>query len=139
MVLPALAEPCAAAERARPRDHDHLQCRFRPRADRVGGFKVVPLRLDRSGLNVFNDVRIASDLIALLRRERPALIHCIGMKPILIGTRCPTGRRHPHPQPLRGFGYLFSSSHLKARLLRPLVMLRACAPLSPVTRSIWSR
>ena len=91
----------------------------------------MPLRLDRSGLNVLNDVRIASDLIAFLRRERPALIHCVGMKPILIGTlaaRLVGGIRILNH--FAGLGYLFSSSHLKARLLRPLVMLGMRAAFS---------
>ena len=97
----------------------------------LAGFKVVPLRLDRSGLNVLNDVRIASDLIKLLKRERPALIHCVGMKPILIGTlaaRFVGGIRILNH--FAGLGYLFSSSHLKARLLRPLVMLGMRAAFS---------
>jgi glycosyltransferase involved in cell wall biosynthesis len=97
----------------------------------LAGFKVVPLRLDRSGLNVLNDIRIASDLIKLLKRERPALIHCIGMKPILIGTlaaRFVGGIRILNH--FAGLGYLFSSSHLKARLLRPLVMLGMRAAFS---------
>lgn len=95
----------------------------RARIERAG-FEVVPLRLDRSGLNVLNDVRIASALVAYLRRERPHLIHCVGMKPILIGTlaaRLVGGIRILDH--FAGLGYLFSSSHLKARLLRPLVML----------------
>ncbi|WP_157619772.1 glycosyltransferase family 4 protein [Skermanella stibiiresistens] len=99
----------------------------RARIERAG-FEVVPLKLDRSGLNILNDFRIASALVKYLRRERPALIHCVGMKPILIGTLAArlVGAFGP---PIRildhfaGLGYLFSSSHLKARLLRPLVML----------------
>lgn len=95
----------------------------RARIERAG-FEVVPLRLDRSGLNVLNDFRIASALVAYLKRERPHLIHCVGMKPILIGTlaaRMVGGIRILDH--FAGLGYLFSSSHLKARLLRPLVML----------------
>src|SRR3954454_4899527 len=75
------------AQRLKARGHDiTIICNVGIDRERIelAGFKVVPLRLDRSGLNVLNDVRIASDLIAFLRRERPALIHCVGMKPILI-------------------------------------------------------
>ena len=77
------------ARRLKERGHEiAIICNVGSDRERIelAGFRVVPLRLDRSGLNVLNDVRIASDLIAFLRRERPALIHCVGMKPILIGT-----------------------------------------------------
>jgi glycosyltransferase involved in cell wall biosynthesis len=122
------------AQRLKARGHDiTILCNVGTDSERIelAGFKVVPLRLDRSGLNVLNDVRIASDLIAFLRRERPALIHCIGMKPILIGTlaaRLIGGIRILNH--FAGLGYLFSSSHLKARLLRPLVMLGMRAAFS---------
>jgi glycosyltransferase involved in cell wall biosynthesis len=122
------------AQRLKARGHDiTIICNVGIDRERIelAGFKVVPLRLDRSGLNVLNDVRIASDLIAFLRRERPALIHCVGMKPILIGTlaaRLIGGIRILNH--FAGLGYLFSSNHLKARLLRPLVMLGMRAAFS---------
>jgi glycosyltransferase involved in cell wall biosynthesis len=122
------------AHRLKERGHEiTIICNVGTDRERIelAGFKVVPLRLDRSGLNVLNDVRIASDLMAFLRRERPALIHCVGMKPILIGTlaaRLIGGIRILNH--FAGLGYLFSSSHLKARLLRPVVMLGMRAAFS---------
>jgi len=77
------------AQRLKERGHEiTIICNVGSDRERIelAGFKVVALRLDRSGLNILNDVRIASDLIAFLRHERPTLIHCVGMKPILIGT-----------------------------------------------------
>jgi glycosyltransferase involved in cell wall biosynthesis len=122
------------AQRLKERGHEiTIICNVGSDRKRIelAGFKVVPLRLDRSGLNILNDVRIASDLLAFLRRERPALIHCVGMKPILIGTlaaRLIGGIRILNH--FAGLGYLFSSSHLKARLLRPVVMLGMRAAFS---------
>jgi len=122
------------ARRLKERGHDiTIICNVGSDRERIelAGFRVVPLRLDRSGLNVFNDARIASGLIAFLRRERPALIHCVGMKPVLIGTlaaRLVGGIRVLNH--FAGLGYLFSSSHLKARLLRPVVMLGMRAAFS---------
>ena len=65
------------AQRLKARGHEiTIVCNVGVDRERIelAGFKVVPLRLDRSGLNVLNDVRIASDLIALLRRL-PALVN----------------------------------------------------------------
>src|SRR3954447_23112300 len=122
------------AQRLKARGHDiTIICNVGADRERIelAGFKVVPLRLDRSGLNVLNAVRIAAAPLAFLRRERPGLIHCVGMKPILIGTlaaRLIGGIRILNH--FAGLGYLFSSSHLKARLLRPLVMLGMRAAFS---------
>src|SRR3954463_6691177 len=61
------------AQRLKSRGHDiTIICNVGADRERIelAGFKVVPLRLDRSGLNVFNAGRIASDQLGLLRRRR---------------------------------------------------------------------
>lgn len=90
----------------------------------AAGIGVLPLPLNRSGANILNDVSAIRMLVRWLRRERPALIHCVGIKPILIGTlaaRCVGGIGVVNH--FAGLGYLFSSSQIKAKVLRPAAML----------------
>lgn len=86
------------------------------------GFLHVPLAIERAGLNPLSDWQLEKFLTDLYRRERPAIVHHVAMKPVIYGSRA--ARRAGIPgvvNALGGFGFLFVSNSLKARLLRPLV------------------
>src|SRR5690606_12038624 len=62
-----------------------VAARLRRHADhlKAEGFRVVPIELNRRGLYL---PALPSDTVAvrrLLRRERPDILHCIAMKPII--------------------------------------------------------
>lgn len=50
------------------------------------GLKTVNLPMSRSGMNPFQEVKTLCWLIRLYKRERPAVVHHVGMKTILWGT-----------------------------------------------------
>ncbi|HEU4684010.1 MAG TPA: glycosyltransferase family 4 protein [Nitrospira sp.] len=50
------------------------------------GFRLHPLRLVRRGANPFSEAAALVQLIRLYRRERPAIVHHVAMKPILYGS-----------------------------------------------------
>ena len=94
------------------------------RAIRDEGFRLVPIDIDRTGLNPIADLRIEGFLTALYRTETPAIVHHVAMKPVVYGTRAAKRAGVPATvNTLGGFGFLFVSDNPKARLLRPLVAM----------------
>lgn len=86
------------------------------------GITVIPLELARSGINPLRELTLLGKLLAIYRRERPDIVHHVAMKPVLYGTL--VARLVGVPMvvnALAGLGFLFSSRHLIARLLAPLV------------------
>ena len=83
------------------------------------GFRLIPLELDRGGLNVFADFLILVKLIRIYLSESPAIVHHVAMKPIIYGSLaailCPNT---VVINALPGLGYVFTSKSLKARVLR---------------------
>ncbi|WP_295889011.1 glycosyltransferase family 4 protein [uncultured Thiohalocapsa sp.] len=91
---------------------------------RAAGLRLVPTALARSRLNPVAELATLRRLVRLLRAEQPDLLHAIAQKPVIYGALAArlTGIRGTVAT-LAGLGYLFTSNGLKARLLRPLVLL----------------
>jgi glycosyltransferase involved in cell wall biosynthesis len=88
------------------------------------GLRVIPIGLDRSGLNPLHDLGTLRELLGIYRRERPDLVHHVALKPTLYGALAARMTGVPVVvNALAGLGYLFSSPTLKARLLRPFARL----------------
>jgi glycosyltransferase involved in cell wall biosynthesis len=87
------------------------------------GIRLIPIRLNRSGTNLFQEIGTFLQLFGIYRRERPDIVHHIAVKPIIYGTLAArlsgVGRVVNAPV---GLGYVFSSSSRRARLMRPLVL-----------------
>jgi len=49
------------------------------------GFRVVPLSWSRRSLNPLSVVRSIAEIVRVLRRERPDLVHNVAVKPVLLG------------------------------------------------------
>jgi glycosyltransferase involved in cell wall biosynthesis len=83
------------------------------------GFRLIPLRLDRSSYSLFHELRTVSELRSIYRREKPDIIHHIALKPILYGSIAALGdRRMQVINAFAGLGYLVSSPSFKARMLK---------------------
>ena len=50
------------------------------------GFRLLPLKIERSGLNVLTDLSTLWSLVLLYRRERPNIVHHVALKPVLYGS-----------------------------------------------------
>jgi glycosyltransferase involved in cell wall biosynthesis len=48
-------------------------------------YRIVPVVLDRHRLNPFRDIKLALQVFSLLWQEKPEVLHCITIKPILLG------------------------------------------------------
>jgi glycosyltransferase involved in cell wall biosynthesis len=83
------------------------------------GFRLIPLRLDRSSYSLFHELRTVSELRSIYRREKPDIIHHIALKPILYGSMAALGNRRIQViNAFAGMGYLVSSPSFKARMLK---------------------
>jgi glycosyltransferase involved in cell wall biosynthesis len=91
---------------------------------RSAGLRLIPLDLRRRGKNPLRELAVIRRLVRIYRTERPQLVHHFALKPIVYGTIAArlAGVRMIVNAPV-GMGYAFSSRELKARLIRPLVIL----------------
>ncbi|MFA7268815.1 MAG: glycosyltransferase family 4 protein [Sterolibacterium sp.] len=100
------------------------------RVDRHGeritahGLGLIPLRLERRGINPLRELRAVAELLRIYRSSKPDIVHHVALKPILYGTLAAKMAGVPHivNAPV-GMGYAFSSRRLLARLLRPAIIL----------------
>lgn len=89
---------------------------------RAEGLRLVPMNWRRRSLNPFSEIGTIASLVRLYRRERPALVHHVALKPVLYGALAAVLTRVPaRVDALTGLGFIFMSNGPVARLLRPLV------------------
>ncbi len=91
---------------------------------RAEGFRLIPIGLRRRSLAPWREMAAIAELARLYRRERPGLVHHVGMKPVLYGSLAAAMTGVPAVvNALAGLGYVFTSTRLKARLVRPWIKL----------------
>lgn len=89
---------------------------------RALGLRWEPVPMDRRSLNPLREARLLAWLVALFRRERPALVHGFTIKCAVYGSLAARLAGVPaRVNAVAGMGYVFTSNDLKARLLRPVV------------------
>lgn len=90
---------------------------------RAAGLNLIPLRrMRRSGMSPSHEIASLGELWRIYRREKPDLVHHVGLKPVVYGSfvaRLLSVRGVVNA--LAGLGFVFSSDRLSARLLRPFV------------------
>lgn len=86
---------------------------------RAAGLRFVPIGLERHSTNPHRELKLLIELVRLYWRERPAIVHQIGAKPLLYGSMAArlTGISFIVNAPI-GMGYVFTSSDSRVRLLR---------------------
>jgi glycosyltransferase involved in cell wall biosynthesis len=90
---------------------------------RAAGLTLIPLqRMRRAGARPLQELTSIGELWGIYRRERPDLVHHVGLKPVVYGSLAAriVGVRGV-VNALAGLGFVFSSGRLFARLLRPVV------------------
>jgi glycosyltransferase involved in cell wall biosynthesis len=86
------------------------------------GFRLVPLRLNRSSYSLFHELRTVAELRSIYQREKPDIVHHIALKPILYGSMAALGNRRVQViNAFAGLGYLVSSPSFKARALKQVL------------------
>jgi glycosyltransferase involved in cell wall biosynthesis len=83
------------------------------------GFELVALPWSRRSHHAWNELRAFSAIVALYRRERPDIVHHVAVKPVVYGgIAARFSRARAQVNAIAGFGYVETSRHLRARLLR---------------------
>lgn len=86
------------------------------------GVRWVPLRMQRASLNPLREAGTMASLVALLREERPDLLHSFTLKCAVYGALAARAAKVPaYVNAVTGLGYVFASDRMKARVLRPMV------------------
>jgi glycosyltransferase involved in cell wall biosynthesis len=86
------------------------------------GLRLIPIELSRHGINPFGDIALIRRLARIYREELPDLVHHVAMKPVLYGSLAAwLAGTSQVVNAMAGLGFLFVSSEIQARLLRPIV------------------
>jgi len=84
------------------------------------GIRVIPTTISRSGLNPLKELGSLAELQRIYKRERPDIVHHVALKPVIYGSLVARSLGIKGVvNALGGFGFIYSSNRLKARLLRP--------------------
>jgi len=87
------------------------------------GFRLIPINLLRRGRNPWREFKTILELVRIYRAERPDILHHVALKPVLYGSLAALlARVRAVVNALAGLGYVFTSSHWKARTLRPFIL-----------------
>ena len=81
------------------------------------------VRFKRGSLNPFTEFKTIFDLVKVFKTFRPQLVHNVALKPALYGAAIARFYRLRSVNSINGFGYVFTSDQLVARVLRPFVKL----------------
>lgn len=86
---------------------------------RAEGFQLEHIGLRRRARSPLHDLAALLELRRLYRRLRPTVVHHVALKPVVFGTLAALGLRPLGVvNAVAGLGYTFSSSRLRARLIR---------------------
>ncbi len=93
-------------------------------AIRAEGFALYPLALSRRSLNPFHLAAALMRIRRAYRDFRPDVVHHVALKPAMLGSLAARLAGVPGTvNAIAGLGFVFSSTRLKARVLRPLITL----------------
>ncbi len=93
-------------------------------AVRHAGIVYRPIPFDGQSINLVKEIRAFLGLLRLFRKVRPDVVHLVTPKVVLYGgIAARVARVTSVVSALCGMGYICTSRGLKARLLRPLVLL----------------
>ncbi len=90
----------------------------------AAGIRVLPTTIKRRSLSPLRELMALIQIIKIYRSEQPDIIHQVALKPVLYGTLAAHFTKHAHViNALAGLGFVFTSSSLKSRGLRPFVSI----------------
>jgi len=91
---------------------------------RAEGFRLIPLDLERTNLGPLEAVRNIAQMRSVIRAERPDIVHCIALRPVVLGgiaaKMAGIDRLVLAPT---GLGHLWTDTGIAARIGRSIVRL----------------
>lgn len=103
----------------------HVAARVTAHGERIAaeGFRLHPLRLDRSGRDPLAELAAIAEIRRVYKAVRPDVVHQVALKPVLYGTIAARLAGVPAVvNAMAGMGSLFAARKGRLRLIRPLVL-----------------
>jgi len=117
-----------------------VAARVRGHAERLAGegLRVIPLDVERRSLGLFEGVRNVAQVRTILRAERPDIVHCIALRPVVIGGLVArfAGAKAIVLAPT-GLGQSWTEQGLLAHLVRAVVRFAVARSQGPRTRFLF--
>lgn len=82
--------------------------------------KVIPIKINRSGMNPFADLKYLMTLLSIYRKERPDYIFHYTIKPNIYGSIAAKISGIPSTAMIAGLGYVFTNKGIGSRIARML-------------------
>ena len=93
------------------------------------GFRLIPISMRREGRNPYTEFRSILEIAQILKKEKPTILHQVGMKPVVYGSLASMlFRPRSVVNALAGMGYIFTSSSFSVSIVRTALKwcLRLC-------------
>lgn len=89
---------------------------------REAGITLIPVKLQRSTISPLSIIKELKSILQVYKEYRPDIVHHIALRPIIFGSICAylSNIKHIINAPV-GMGYVFISSSIKAKFLRPII------------------
>ncbi|MBT5457644.1 MAG: glycosyltransferase family 4 protein [Rhodospirillaceae bacterium] len=96
------------------------------------GFRLLPLRLRRRGRAPWTELSAIFELVKILSRERPDILHQVGLKPVIYGSLAAMlAPPRAVINALAGMGYIFTSANIRLRIARIIIQIFLWLSLRP--------
>jgi len=102
-----------------------VACRVREDGEVITreGFRLIPIPFRRGNINPFQDIASLATLVRIYGTECPDIVHHVAMKPVVFGSLAARMTGIPFQvNALAGLGYIFSSTDVRAKLLKPFIV-----------------
>src|SRR5262245_41284725 len=104
----------------------------------AAGLRVIPLDIERKSLGLFEGIRNLVQAYRIVRAERPDIVHCIALRPVVLGG---LAARLARAQALvlapTGLGQAWTESGIVARLIRAIICFMVARLRGPYTRFLF--
>lgn len=80
--------------------------------------RIIPIEINRSGMNPFSDLKYFLKLLAIYRREKPDYIFHYTIKPNIYGSIAAKISKTPSTAMIAGLGYVFTDNSLGSKIAR---------------------
>ncbi len=90
-------------------------------SEKLNGIHNFLVGFKRGSLSPFTEIKTIFDLFKIFKNYRPNFVHNIGLKPALYCAALARLYGVSSINSINGFGYIFTSNQLKARVLKPFV------------------
>ncbi len=87
------------------------------------GFSLHPLSWRRGSINPFRLAKTVRAVRSIYRTNSPDIVHHVALSPSIVGSVAAIGLPIRRVNAIAGLGYVFSSTNLKARLLRRFITM----------------